>query len=73
VALSALPPRLEPVDPRKDMEMIENRQNKADCSGVCLCQITIYDKNREVPRGALMAAETSGISTYLYQTPVQFR
>ena len=27
---SALPPRFEPVDPRKGMEMIENRQNKAE-------------------------------------------
>jgi hypothetical protein len=70
---SALPPRFEPVDPRKGMEMIENRQNKADCSCVCLCQITIYDKKWEVPRGPLMAVETSGTSTYYYRTPVQYR
>jgi hypothetical protein len=70
---SGLPPRFEPVDPRKEMEMIENRQNKAGCSGVCHCQITIYDKKWEVPRGPLMAAETSGTSTYLNRTPVQYR
>jgi len=34
----------------KEMEMIENRQYKADCSGVCLCEITSYDKQSEVPR-----------------------
>ncbi|GEM_PF-1173258 len=27
------------------MEMIENCQNKADCSGVCRFQIRVYDKN----------------------------
>src|SRR5271157_1241412 len=37
----------------KEMEMIENRQNKADFPGVCHCQITTYDKESEVPRGAL--------------------
>jgi len=55
------------------MEMIENRQNKADCSGVCRCQITTYDKESEISRGALSGAETSGISTIFYQTPVQYR
>ncbi len=55
------------------MEMIENRQNKADFPGVCHCQITTYDKESEVPRGALQAAETSGTSTFSYQTPVQYR
>jgi len=34
---SALPPRFEPVDPREEMKMIENRQNKASFSGVCHC------------------------------------
>jgi len=33
------------------MKMIENRQNKADFSGVCRFQITTYDKESEVPRG----------------------
>ena len=33
------------------MEMIENRQNKADFSGVSRCQITTYDKESDVPRG----------------------
>ena len=58
---------------RKEMEMIENRHNKADCSGVCHCQITTYDKESEISRGALSGAETSGISTFSYQTPVQYR
>jgi len=57
----------------KEMEMIENCQNKADCSDVCCCQITPYDKESEVPRGALSAAETSEISTNLNRTPVQYR
>src|SRR5271157_2290254 len=35
----------------KQMKMIENRQNKADFSGVCRCQITTYDKESEVLRG----------------------
>jgi len=34
----------------KEMEMIENCQNKADFWGVCHCQITTYDKESEVPR-----------------------
>jgi hypothetical protein len=38
------------------MEMIENGQNKADFSGVCHCQITVYDKESEVQWGALIAA-----------------
>jgi len=33
------------------MEMIENRQNKVDCSGICLCQIATYDRESQVPRG----------------------
>ena len=43
---------------RKDMEMIEKRQNKADCWGVCRCQITLYDKTIGSPSGILIAAET---------------
>jgi hypothetical protein len=30
-----LPPRFEPVDPMERDGVIENGQNKADCSGVC--------------------------------------
>ncbi len=33
------------------MEMIENRQNKADFSGVCHCQTTTYDEESEFQRG----------------------
>src|SRR5208337_1138094 len=47
---SALPWRLEPVERRKEMKMIENRQNKADCVGVCHCQITTYGNKSEVSR-----------------------
>src|SRR5271157_3673012 len=47
----------------KEMEMIENRQNKADCSGVCRFQIRAYDKKAGGRARALMAAETSGTST----------
>jgi hypothetical protein len=34
----------------KEMEMIENCQNKADCAGVSHCQITTYDRKAEVQR-----------------------
>jgi len=39
----------------KEMEMIENCQNKADCSDVCCCHITPHDKESEAPRGGLIA------------------
>ena len=55
------------------MEMIGNCQNKAGCSDVCCCQITPYDKESEVPRGELSAAESSVTSTNLYRTPVHYR
>jgi len=35
----------------KEMEMIENCQNEADCSGVYCCYLTIYDKNRKAHGG----------------------
>jgi hypothetical protein len=35
----------------KEMEMIENCQNRAGCSGVYRFQITTYDKKLEVQRG----------------------
>jgi hypothetical protein len=37
----------------KEMEMIEKRQNKADCSGVCRCQITTYDKKSWKSHGGI--------------------
>jgi hypothetical protein len=40
------------------MEMIENCQNKADCSGVCRFQIRVYDKNMGDPVRPLMADES---------------
>jgi len=55
------------------MEMIENRQNKADFSGVCRCQLTAYGKINGSLTGALSGAETSETSTNLYRTPVQYR
>jgi len=55
------------------MEMIEKCQNKAGFSGVCRFQITTYDKESEIQWGALIAVETSGTSTYLDRTPVQYR
>jgi hypothetical protein len=55
------------------MKMIEIGQNKTEFSDVCRCQITTYDKQSEVPRGALSAAESSGTPTFGYQTPVQYR
>src|SRR5208337_575107 len=42
----------------KEMEMIENCQNKADCSGVCRFQIRAYDKNMGDPVRPLMADES---------------
>ena len=57
----------------KEMKMIENDQNKTEFSGVCRCRITTYDKQSEVPRGALSAAESSGTPTFGSQTPVQYR
>jgi len=56
-----------------DMELIEERQNKANCLGVCHYQIRTYDERVWNPARALAAAETPGISTFLYQTPVQYR
>src|SRR5208282_4859304 len=35
----------------KEMEMIENCQDKADLSGVCRCHIITYDKKSEVQWG----------------------
>jgi len=40
------------------MEMIENCQNKADCSGVCRFQIRAYDKKMGDPVRPLMADES---------------
>ncbi len=40
------------------MEMFENCQNTADCSGVCRCQITTYDKQIGSTTGALTADKT---------------
>jgi len=47
----AILPRFVPADPWKEMEMIENCQNKADFLGASHCHITTYDKKSEVPRG----------------------
>ena len=57
----------------KEPKMIENRQNKAGFSGVCRCEITTYDKESEVLRGALSGGETSKTSTNLNRTSVQYR
>ena len=55
---SGLPPRFVRVEPRGRDGTIENCRNKADCSGVCRCQITVYDKSLESRRGALRADES---------------
>ena len=46
-----------------DMELIEKRQNKADCFGVCHYQIRTYDERARNPARALAAAETPEMST----------
>src|SRR5208282_3324982 len=70
---SALPRALSQWTRGKEMEMIENCQNRAGFSGVCHCQTTTYDKKIGSPTGALSAAETSETSTNLNRTPVQYR
>ncbi len=67
-APSAVPSQRKP----KAVELIEKRQNKVNFSGVCHCHIRSYDKKVGSPKGACLADETSGTSTYLYQTPVQY-
>jgi hypothetical protein len=57
----------------REMELIEKRQNKANCSGVYHCQIRTYDERARNPARALAAAETPEISTFSYRTPVQYR
>ena len=52
---------------------IEASQNKANCSGICHYQIRTYDERVRSPTRALMAAGTPEISTFLYQTPVQYQ
>jgi len=61
----------EPVDPRERDGRMEKCQNKAGCSGFCCCQIRTYNERAGNPTRALMAAETSGTTTFDYQTPVQ--
>src|SRR5208282_3788622 len=70
---SARPRALSQWTRGKEMEMIENCQNRVGFSGVCHCQTTTCDKKSEVPQGALSAAETSETSTNLNRTPVQYR
>ena len=45
------------------MDLMEKRQNKAGFSGVYRCNIRTYDKKVDSPTRALMAAETSEITT----------
>src|SRR5208283_888320 len=53
----------------REMELIEKRQNKAYCSGVCPCQIRTYDEIARGPTRAMAAGGTSEISTFIYRTP----
>jgi len=46
------------------MDLMEKRQNIADFPGVCHCHIRTYDKRVGSPTRALMAAETSVITTW---------
>jgi hypothetical protein len=56
----------------REMAVMEKRQNKANCSGVCHCQIRIYDEIARSLTRAMAAGGTSEISTFLYQTSVQY-
>jgi len=49
--LCASPPGLKPRARRKEVELIENCQNKADFLGVYRCHTSTYDKESRVSRG----------------------
>ena len=54
------------------MEMIENRQNTADCSVFLIAKSLLMAKNRK-SHGAIEQRRNFRNPTFTHQTPVQYR